>query len=180
MTKHEISNAYFEWMRKLIITDCNGSYEKLLRHLNNIDFYYRLEMDANRFDDGINLRYRFGDDTGIESVIISNCLDIKDCSILEMLIALAMRCENNIMDNPDIGNRTSTWFWLMIKNMGLDQFADSVFNNIGVDEILYNFLEREYKSNGEGGLFIIDNCIVDLCDVEIWEQMCWYLDSIIV
>ena len=43
--------------------------------------------------------------------MISAYLDNKTCSVLEMMIALAIRCEEHIMDDPDVGNRTGQWFW---------------------------------------------------------------------
>lgn len=179
MTEFEISNKYFNWMCHTINSAGNSRYKKLLSYLQNIDFYYTLAMDANRYEDGISLRYRFGYESNVDQFVISECLDNKQCSILEMLISLSMRCEEHIMDDPDIGNRTDQWFWMMIKNMGLHIFNDSNFNEKKVDEIIHRFLEREYESNGSGGLFIIENSENDLSTVEIWTQLCWYLDSIL-
>ena len=45
-------------------------------------------------------------------------------------------------------------------------------------EKIYIFLNREYEPNGKGGLFFIRNCKEDLRNVEIWAQLCWYLDTI--
>ena len=39
------------------------------------------------------------------------------CSVLEMMVALAICCEETYMDNPNIGNRTGQWFWNMVKNI---------------------------------------------------------------
>ena len=41
-----------------------------------------------------------------------------------------------------------------------------------------SFMDRQYEANGEGGLFTIRNVGVDLTKVDIWTQLCWYLDSI--
>jgi len=73
------------------------SYQKLLRHLHNIDFQYMLPMDGNRAEDGIDLRYRFGYEKEYEGSTIASYLDNSPCSVLEMLIALAFRCEEHIM-----------------------------------------------------------------------------------
>ena len=36
-----------------------------------------------------------------------------------MMIALAIRCEEHIMDDPDAGDRTGQWFWSMLVSLGL-------------------------------------------------------------
>ena len=95
------------------------SYRKLLRELHRIEFTYSIPMDGNRAEDGVDLRYRFGYENGYSSSMISVYLDNRMCSVLEMMIALAIRCEEHIMDDPDIGNRTGQWFWNMIVNLGL-------------------------------------------------------------
>ena len=66
----------------------------------------------------------------------------------------------------------------MINNLGLGDMIDSRFDEFYVEETIDIFLNREYQSNGKGGLFTIKNCDYDLREVEIWYQLCWYLDSI--
>lgn len=182
MSRYELTEAYFQWMCQLVCNKRHAkglSYRKLLRHLYCRDFSYSLPMDGNRAEDGIDLRYRFGNDLSIDSRVIASCMDDRPCSILEMMVALAVRCEEHIMDDPDIGDRTGEWFWEMVSSLGLDSMTDSNFIPWKVDDILDRFLERKYKRNGEGGLFQIPYCNADLRTVEIWYQMCWYLDSIL-
>jgi hypothetical protein len=136
-------------------------------------------MDGNRAEDGINLRYRFGYEKGYEDCQIASCLDTKPCSVLEMLVALAMRCEEHIMDDPALGNRLGKWFWSMIENLGLSSMSDRKFNRSFTAGVVKRFLNREYDPDGKGGLFIIKNRKIDLRREEIWYQMCWYLDSIL-
>ena len=183
MTKNELNNEYFEWMYQLV---CNEkypkrlSYWKLLSHLHSIEFIYIIGMDGNRAEDGIDLRYRFGYERKYEGSMIATYLDARPCSVLEMLTALAIRCEEHIMDDPDIGNRTEQWFWSMISNLGLGSMSDTKFDKGYLDGVITRFLNREYKRNGEGGLFTVKNCKYDLRTAEIWYQMCWYLDDILV
>ena len=57
MTEIELNNEYFEWMCQLVCNERYSrrlSYQKLLRHLHNIDFQYMLPMDGNRAEDGID------------------------------------------------------------------------------------------------------------------------------
>lgn len=153
------------------------SYRKLLRELHRIEFTYSIPMDGNRAEDGVDLRYRFGYENGYSSSMISVYLDNRMCSVLEMMIALAIRCEEHIMDDPDIGNRTGQWFWNMIVNLGLGSMNDSKFDRDYVEDIVQRFLDRKYSRNGDGGLFTVNHSRYDLRSVEIWYQMCWYLDE---
>lgn len=175
-----LENRYFDWICGLVCDDDTRSYyKKLLCYLHGREFIYTIEMDKNRETDGIYLRYRFAYENCLDSSIIDEYLRDKPCSVLEMMVALAFRCEEDIMDNPDIGNRTGKWFWDMISSLGLDSMDDEKFNKSYVKKIVDRFLNREYKPNGKGGLFTVDNCVCDLRDVEIWYQMCWYLDNIL-
>lgn len=178
MFRDQIINDYFEWLWNF--TKCRGHSQnrKIITLLHNIEFRYSIPMDANREEDGIDLRYRFITEVGIPKNYqeVYAYLD-GPCSVLEMMIALAIRCEESIMDDPDIGDRTSEWFWLMMKNLGLDYMSDRKFNRDIAEEKISIFLDRKYKRNGEGGLFVV-NGRRDLRKVEIWYQMCWYLDTI--
>ena len=99
------------------------------------------------------------------------------CSVFEMMVALAQRCEA-VMDDPKIGDRTGQWFWGMIASLGLNGMSDNHYDEKYVKDVINRFLDREYEPNGKGGLFTIRNCEHDLRDVEIWYQLCWYLDTI--
>lgn len=182
MTRHEINNKYFDWMCHLVSDQKyakRSSYKKLLTYLHNVEFVYIIGQDGNRYEDGIDLRYRFGYEYGIPIAIITTYLDDRPCSILEMLIALSLRCEEHIMDNPDIGDRTGRWFWGMISNLGLDSMTDSNFDIDYANEVIDRFLNRKYDHDGEGGLVTIHNCRYDMRSIEIWYQMMWYLDSVL-
>ena len=171
--RDRISNEYFEWMYRMM---CDGrypddiSYRKLFWLLHETEFIFSIPRDGNRAEDGIDLRYRFDHD-------VADMFRDEPCSVLEMLVALAIRCEA-LMDNPKIGDRTAQWFWSMIANLGLGSMTDKRFDRDIANEHIYRFLYREYDPDGKGGLFVIRNCDRDLRDVEIWHQMCWHLDTI--
>lgn len=178
MRKDEILNEYFEWLYQLVCGDRYSnaiSYKKLLAYLHRTEFTYLLSKDKNRAADGVDLRYRFSKERYHGHV--PSCLD-GPCSILEMMVALAIRCEETIMDDPKIGDRTSQWFWGMVTNMGLGYMSDNRFDEHVAKEIIDRFLNRDYSQNGRGGLFTVRNCEYDLTNIEIWTQMLWFLDSI--
>lgn len=177
MTENELNEEYFGWLCQIVQQD--NRYRQLLNYLYTTDFTYTIAMDANRAEDGIGLRYRFGDECGYGQPTVATLLDDRPCSILEMMVALAIRCEN-IMSNPEYGDRTSLWFWEMINNLGVSGMTDNRFDELFVEAVMERLLKREYRRNGYGGLFTIHNCAGrDLRTVEIWYQMCWYLDEII-
>lgn len=179
MTREDLSSRYFEWLCGIVFDRryLDGrSYSKLLFLLHSVDFEVIIGMDQNRAEDGIDLRYRFGDECGYIQPMIASLLDIVPCSVLEMMIALSFQCENTMSD-PEEGNRLSKWFWTMIDNLGLGSMDDNNFDEGFARFVIFRFLNREYSSNGEGGLFVINNCKYDLREVEIWCQMCWYLDA---
>lgn len=134
-------------------------------------------MDENRYADGINLRYRFGDDNRVSQAEIATYLDTRPCSVLEMMLALAIRCEESIMSDPEIGDRTGQWFWNMIVSLHLGTMNDRRFDLAYTQQAVARFLNRAYKPNGEGGLFTLEHCRYDLREVEIWYQAMWYLDT---
>lgn len=176
--RYDIRDDYFGWLYHMMCDTRHGSisYRKLLKCLHGIEFVPPTERDINRAEDGVDLRYRYSYYNGLGNV--PRELD-GPCSMLEMVAALAIRCEDDIMENEEIGNRTSQWFWYMLINLGLGAMHDDRFDDEYVYDRVDKFLNKEYAPDGKGGLFTIRNCDVDLRNVEIWTQMCWYLNTIV-
>lgn len=178
MGREDSINRYFDWLYDLV---CNGryhenlSYRKLLRKLFDTEFTYTIRKDRSRASDGVDLRWRFAEEHMNGAMAVDTD---RPCSVLEMMIALALRCEETIMDDPQVGDRTGQWFWGMISNLGLGYMSDGRFDEKEADIILYRFLNRDFEPNGRGGLFTVRNCEYDLRRVEIWTIMLWYLDGI--
>ena len=176
--EERIEHKYFLWLCELIDGDRFSnvrSYWRLLNHLHAIEFTWFIPHDDNRASDGVQLRRRYGlvmDDMSLQGYLQG------PCSVLEMMVALAIRCEETIMDDDSIGNRTGQWFWTMIHNLGLTPMTDKEFDGGQVDGIIARFLNREYDPDGSGGLFTVRNCEYDMRKVEIWCQLSWYLGSI--
>lgn len=177
MTPDDVVNEYFEWLVGIACANNKAvSYRKLLTYLHDTEFIFSMPMDSNRAADGVDLRYRFahrylGDDDA------EYCIT-GPCSVLEMMLALAIRCEENIMDDPTMGDRTTQWFWGMIGSLGLGGMYDTNFDIFKAERIVERFLDRDYDPDGRGGLFTIRNYDYDMRTIEIWHQLCEYLNSI--
>lgn len=175
-----MENLYFNWLAQKAINneEKRAQYINLLMALYSCPFNYIIPKDRNRYLDGVNLRYRFGDECNIRCDYVASELDVRDCSVLEMMVALAIRCEESIMHDDKYGDRTSLWFSTMINSLLLTSMTNE---NFDIDYVYYRldiFMSRQYKPDGEGGLFTIANPREDMRTAEIWYQMCWYLDTI--
>ena len=168
--------SYFDWLSSFAKLP---DHVLLLRKLYLTDFSWLIPFDENRACDGIQLRYRFGRECGIPDPVICAELDNRPCSVLELIVALAIRIEGQIMGDESIGDRTASWIFAMITNLGLIGYNNHVFDEREVDRILYIFLNRQYSRTGRGGLFEIPNLDPsrDMRNEEIWCQMCWYLNE---
>lgn len=176
----DITNEYFEWLNTIVSNKhCPKelSYRKLLMALHSTEFTYSIPKDKNRATDGLDLRCRFSLENSLNCNMEYMEYLCGPCSVLEMMVALALKCEE-IMDDTNAGNRTGQWFWGMVVTMGLGAMTDSRFDRDYVTDVVNRFLKRDYQPDGQGGLFRVRHCDVDLRRVEIWWQMCWYLDSI--
>ena len=171
MTRDEIKSKYYDWICKRVSSRKKEQrYSFLLSLLNSIDFRYAFAMDGNRETDGFDLRYRFGYDAEIPTFVISSYLDTDPCTMLEMLAALAINCEDHIMYDYEMGDRTDIWFWDMISNLGLSRFDNEHFDEYRVREIIDIFQNHEYCKDGTGGLFITNDPLYDMRRKDIWTQ----------
>lgn len=179
MTHNDLLNGYFEWLCRVISADAFThvvSYRKLLMHLHSTPFRYIIPKDEDRAGEGVNLRWRFVCDRELDHWVLDELEG--PCSVLEMMVALAIYAEEHIMDDPGIGNRTGQWFWEMVNNLGLSAMTDERFDKRFVDDAITRFLDRKYDPDGKGGLFRIKNCEYDLRKFPIFHQLCWYLNTI--
>ena len=170
-----MKDDYFCWLVGLIGDDyISMHYQKLLWKLYQTEYTWELDYDKNRASDGLYLRQMYVDQGGFW---MDSGLREEGCSVLEMMIALSKRVENDIMYDPDYGDRSRVWFWTMLQNLGLDSYDDYNWFESEVDRILDVFLHRRYAKNGVGGAFPIRNQTRDLRKTDLWWQMNAYLEE---
>jgi len=161
-----MDDLYFDWLLKTILPAPNGKYyNKLMQTLYSTEFVPIIPMDDNRACDGLSLREHFSE----------GYTNSRNCTVLEMLIALAGRFEGNSgFDQDDAYNN----FWTMIQHLGLDRYSDNRYSDYEVRRILYIFTNRTYDFNGRGGLFPLKKPKKDQRKSEIWEQMqAWEIEQ---
>lgn len=174
----DVDEDYLGWMCEIVHADQEiRSYFSLMSDLHNRKFYSLVPHDENRASDGLKLREEY-----LTEVNYPHFVHIDgDCSVLEMLIALAKRMDFETSDPKNMSDtgRVTYWFWELIDNLGLIEFSDDCYLAIGgpleVNLALDRLLNRRYAEDGYGGLFPLENPRCDQRDVEIWYQMAAYL-----
>lgn len=168
---------YFDWLCELINLR-PGMYDILIHELYSIDFKWVIDLDQNRADDGIIVRYDFHSKSSQ-----SKDLERKPCSVLEMIIALAMKM-NYLLDDEDRGDRTRIWFWEMIFNLGFKDYTDASFkapygrdlNRLNdIHEKCDRWMNREFGYDGFGSLFPLNKPHRDQRKIHLIDQMNDYI-----
>lgn len=177
----DVEKRYFDWVYELVCGKWeprNLSFRYLLQFLYDTDFLPDNEMDENRAVDGTNLRGRFMDEhPDIPGNNVNIALRGKECSMLEMMVALALRCEEQIMEDPNAGYRAGQWFWNMVVSLGLAAMDDNRFHRSRAEFVMERFRRRDYQPNGAGGLFTLQNPKEDMRTLDIWYQMMAYINE---
>ena len=174
-------DEYYRWLVDLVCDDYYIKYySKLLNDLYEREFIWSINRDEDRAIDGMGLRNRYCHKfKRTETRIISKFQE--GCSVLEVMAALAIRIENEYMhDSRKDINNTKEWFWNMVISLGLDRNDDCQYDHDRTVAILDAFIERRYRRDGKGSLFMIENLDkkLDMAELDIWTQMNWYIDSL--
>lgn len=174
----EVAKRYFRWIMNSalspeLIKECErngGDIRAILTEMHSVTFDGLTEMDLDRIDDGIELRYRFGRCLGYSDAEIAATIDIPQCSMLEMTAALALKAGEQIFGNPYEKEGARWIFREMLTSAGM------LYPDADVFDICDGIMDRTYAPDGRGGLFYIRKCPQDLRRVELWHQMMLYLD----
>lgn len=175
-TNGTLDDVYFEWLYSKVASVRNRnparSYWNLLHKLYITPFEFFIHNDDNRAEDGKELREEFLDKTGhkLDSPI-ALWMEL-DCSIFEMLIALAQR--GSFQDSRSLAE----WFWLFVQNLEMIRYTDDLYEisiEEEVEDTLYKFMRRQYSYSGLGGLFPLREPHQDQRKTELWYQMSAYL-----
>lgn len=136
----DIKELYFNWLYDKVMM--SSQYRSLLRELDRYDYIYTLPMDGNCYEHGIELRYHFGRDEHIDQRTIASDIDIRPCSMLEMMVSLATRLSGGILDVED-SDKTGMIFMVMLESLGLDLCTERNFDPESVSDAIAAFNEKE-------------------------------------
>lgn len=182
-----LREEYFKYLYK-IVRPLPRTYYKLCQELHNKKFRWFIRNDDNRCEDGLRLRELYIEEQNLDE----DHLEVQgfakgDCTLFEVMVALAQRMDYELSGLIQPGNRTNKYFFEMLKNLKLDEFTDSKLilgdgidpiSECQIEEILENLLDRTYGYDGEGSLFPLKfRGPQDMAKVEIWYQMMLYINE---
>lgn len=182
-----MNDEYLNWLLHYIGVNPghNTDYGLLCSQLLDTAFYPILEMDENRWEDGIRYRYLYAMDKengdANRAGMLSDHLDdiLGGCSVLELMIAMADRMRYE-MEGSMYEADVSYWFRQLIGNLGLDIYTNHEYlcNEAAffdVESIVEKMVFRKYGFDGRGGLFPLQKPTSDQSREEIATQMNNYL-----
>lgn len=166
-----IEELYFSWLYAKVCDPRAESrsqkFEVLIRELHKIEFAPQVPGDDNRAEEGCDLRDEFLDSVHISA---DDLWMNYPCSVLEVLIALSRRAA--YITSKDI----QTWFWVMMKNLGLDEANDASRPNVdAIHKVVDTFVWRTYRYDGLGGIFPLPYTEYDQRYIELWYQLNEYI-----
>lgn len=147
-------------------------YSRLLHDLYLIPFRYSLWLDESREADGLDMREAYLDTFGF-----AGQRDFPEkCTVLEVLVAMCLRCERDVMGRSD-KDRTDEWFWEMMYHARLTDYPDNLYRQREVCNIINRILDRKYDKNGDGSFFYIPGDNRNWRKADLWMQMMWQMDK---
>ena len=165
--------SYWSWLMDIVKFPSN--YSKLGNFLASEQFTWINPMDGNRADDGIGMRLMYARVSGM-SVVSSDIYSDMSCTVLEMLVALSYRIEQDLMGTPG-DDHPEKWFWEFMHNLGIDAESDDVFDENYVSLVIDTWLNRGFRRNGIGSPFPLTRAFGDQRRKEIWVQVQGYLNE---
>lgn len=175
MTDHDL---YYAWLVDLI-DDGRGwsdDYSRVLHELFHTIFTFTVHRDRNRAAEGTDLRYIYAEEIGADPDFWTDFLPV-ECTVLEMMVALARKWDNELMFDVDNGHRLHEWFFIMLKNCGLDRYPNRLYDEDSVHYIIERFLNRGYERDGRGGLFRTKDQRIDMRETELWYQLNYFVSD---
>lgn len=172
MTHEHPDELYLRWLYSQVASvryrNPYRTYWSLARQLYITEFVWFVPNDDNRVEDGRNLRNEFL--TEHPEAPVNDEWVHAPCSMLEMLIALSRRLSFEAEGEP------RAWFWHLLRNIDLHEVNDGdPYPEEDVTDVLNTVIFRQYRPDGHGGLFPLEDAHADQRQVELWYQMAAYL-----
>ena len=179
------NESYLEWLESFTIDETldderRPTYQNLLKTLWDIPFKPSVGNDIDRAADGLELRQRYNKilakkaGRGEFYTPDVDCI-FGECRVLEMLVALSMHMYD-IMQDMDVYNSVSRWFWEIMANVSFDILDDESWSKRlrcadFVTRITCGIMDGHGHRGCAGGWFYVQNW----SETELWYQMHAYL-----
>lgn len=179
--KYGVLRDYRRWLVSLVDDEIGTlayDYSQLMGFLNDISFRWSIRLDEDRATDGVSMRGIYDYEFGRGQLSVEEELEDVPCSVLEMLVALSLRCYDEYLSgfDEDIASPHKV-FYDMITNLGLEKETDDVFSFDFCVKKVEVFLDRTYEKDGYGNIFRVNPKNLDCRKTEIWWQMMRYVDG---
>lgn len=183
---------YFEWLVSKVTSPVvpadesaravmGALYGIRVRSLPMID-------DEPRLIDGKQLRLEYEDERGASAIALEDAAnpDADLCTVLEMLVALSRRMDDIMRDPLDPSSSVPNWFWGMVSTMVGQSYYPCCYWSFPVNsatvhivsDCALRFLGRQYDGSGHNGnIFVGLHPSVDIREMDIWTQACWFMSA---
>ena len=94
-TKHKIRQTYLDWLYNKIEERTSYNFKDFISEIDSVEFHCLIPNDDNRAEDGLQLRNQFADEQDYD---LADDDLTGPCTVLEMLIALAIRMDFILFD----------------------------------------------------------------------------------
>ena len=169
-----ILDSYYAHLVRIVDPENeHGNYSKLLDRLFHVKYSYEYgSNDKNRAVDGEDLRKKY---TGYlpEDFRVGF-----PCTVLEMMVALAVRIEVDIMGEPG-DDHPERWFWAMVNNSDLRFLTDDQFDYDMFDNVTFDIMRHRFDEQGNGSFFPLkQKAGRDARQMELWQQAnAWLIEN---
>ena len=167
------TQRYFEWLYGRAISFVEH-YRTLCSVLHTIMFFSNVPMDDNRIADAVSLRTMF------ETEAQADLSELREPSVLEMLVVLAQDLSFQTMDEEDI----QIAFAEILGNLGLSKRIDECWAAEPFEAehdtrlTIHRWLDREELTLRTPFPVFENGELVDTRRIELWYQMHLYNRSI--
>ena len=174
MRNSDILDDYKIYLYSLVENEDHqmSEYCRLIDLLFKIPFESFHPMDNNRISDAKSMRDEIVFNRFKTGRIDASIVEDRYISVLEVLIALARRMENDFLWDPmDEIEHTSYYFWEFLRNLNVEMYTNERYNELNARKKIETWVRREYNKDGFGSIFPMKKPRNDMRSIEIWNQL---------
>lgn len=183
---------YFEWLVSKVTSPAvpaDESARAVMGTLHSIRVRSLPMLDDEpRLMDGKQLRIEYEDECRKRATAPEDAADPDAdlCTVLEMLVALSRRMDDIMRDPLDPSSSAPSWFWGMVSTMVGQSYYPCCYWSFPVNsatvhiisDCALRFLGRQYDGSGHNGnIFVGLHPSVDVRELDIWTQACWFMSA---